>query len=101
MTQTDTDKSQALSAVQVSQKIRRIAYEIYENNFKEKVIILAGIDGQGFLLAEMIGKELQSISPLDCQIVRVSLDKLAPQQSEVTVDCEEKAFKKKMHCTDR
>src|SRR5260221_14019003 len=88
-------KSLVLNAKQVSQKIRRIAYEIYENNFSEKSIILAGIDGQGYALAKIIEKELNSISPLAVVLAKVSLDKLAPVQSEVTIDVPAKELKKK------
>ena len=95
MTQTQVDKTLVLDSTQVEQKIRRIAFEVYESNFKEKSIVLAGIEGQGYLLAQLIGDELGSISPITVQIVKVSLDKLAPQQSEVEVNCDEKAFKKK------
>lgn len=92
---TTVEKNLVLTKSQVEQKIRRIAFEIYENNFKEKEIVLGGIDGQGFTLAQLISKELESISPIAIQLVKVTLDKLAPQQSEVTVDCDEKDFKKK------
>lgn len=95
MTQTATEKSQVLDKHQVEQKIRRIAFEIYEHNFKEKSIVVGGIDGQGYLLAQLIAKELESISPIAVRLVKVTLDKLAPQQSEVKVDCEEKDFRKK------
>jgi len=90
-----TEKSLVLNKAQVEQKIRRVAFEIYENNFKEKSIVLGGIDGQGYTLAQLIIKELESISPLNIQLVKVTLDKLAPQQSDVEVDCEEKDFRKK------
>ncbi|MFZ1807215.1 MAG: phosphoribosyltransferase family protein [Cyclobacteriaceae bacterium] len=92
---TEVDKSLVLSKTEVEQKIRRIAFEIYEDNFKEKSIVLAGIDGQGYTFAQLISEELESISPIAVKIVKVSLDKLAPQQSEVKVDCEEKDFRKK------
>lgn len=95
MTSTANEKARVLSATQVKQKIKRIACEIYENNFKEKAIVLAGIEGQGYLLAQWIGKELELIAPLVIQVVKVSLDKLATQQSKVTVDCDEKNFSKK------
>lgn len=94
MTQT-AEKSQVLDRHQVEQKIRRIAFEIYEHNFKEKSIVIGGIDGQGYLLAQVIAKEVESISPIEVRLVKVTLDKLAPQQSEVRVDCEEKEFRKK------
>ncbi len=84
-----------LDTVKVKQKIRRIAYEIFENNFKEKVIVLAGIDGQGYSLAKIIAAELEKISPLEIRIVKVSLDKLSPQQSEVMLDAETKDIRKK------
>lgn len=92
---TEIEKSLVLTKSEVEQKIRRIAFEIYEDNFKEKSIVLAGIDGQGYTFAKLISEELESISPIVVKIVKVSLDKLAPQQSEVKVDCEEKDFRKK------
>ena len=58
-----SEKSLVLNGSQVIQKIKRIAYEIYENNFSEKSIVLAGIDGQGYALAKILEKELKSISP--------------------------------------
>jgi pyrimidine operon attenuation protein/uracil phosphoribosyltransferase len=89
------EKSLILDSSQVNQKIRRMAFEIYENNFKEKQLILAGIEGQGYVLAKQIQKELMSISPIAARLVKVSIDKLAPQQSEVALDCDIKEVKKK------
>ena len=88
-------KSLVLNAKQVSQKIRRIAYEIYENNFSEKSIVLAGIDGQGYAFAKMLEKELNAISTIKTLLVKVSLDKLSPVQSEVAIDSSAKDLKKK------
>jgi pyrimidine operon attenuation protein / uracil phosphoribosyltransferase len=90
-----TDKTLILDTRQVKQKIKRMAYEIYEHNFKEKEIIIAGIEGQGYILATLLMKEVARISPLDLKLVKVSLDKLEPQQSEVKVDCDLKELKKK------
>ncbi len=89
------DKTLILDARQVQQKIKRMAYEIFEHNFKEKVIVIAGIDGQGYILAKLLSKEIENISPLEIKLVKVSLDKLAPQQSNVTLDCDLKDLKKK------
>jgi pyrimidine operon attenuation protein/uracil phosphoribosyltransferase len=90
-----SDKTLILDSRQVKQKIKRMAYEIYEHNFKEKGIVIAGIDGQGYILASLLAKEVSNISPLEINLVKVSLDKLAPQQSEVTVDADLKDLKKK------
>jgi pyrimidine operon attenuation protein/uracil phosphoribosyltransferase len=89
------ERSLILDGAQVKQKIRRMAYEIYEHNFKEKNIIMAGIEGQGYVLAKLLVKEVESISPVKATLVKVSLDKSAPQQSEVVLDCEIKGLKKK------
>ena len=35
---------------QINQKIKRIAYQIYESNSSEKEVIIAGIEGNGFIL---------------------------------------------------
>jgi len=88
-------KTLVLDSTKVNQKIRRIAYEIFENNFKEKSFVLAGIDGQGYSLAKLIASDLEKISELPVHVVKVSLDKLAPQQSEVVLDVDKKDFKKK------
>ncbi|HEY8513180.1 MAG TPA: phosphoribosyltransferase family protein [Cyclobacteriaceae bacterium] len=90
-----TEKSLILDSRQVKQKIKRMAFEIYENHFKEKSLVLAGIDGQGYVLAKLLAKELESISPITIQLAKVSLDKFAPQQSDVTVDADLKTFRKK------
>jgi pyrimidine operon attenuation protein / uracil phosphoribosyltransferase len=94
MSATDTS-NRVLDAVKVNQKITRIAYEIIENNFKEKTIVIAGLDGQGYLLAKQIAAELGKISSIKINLVKVSLDKFSPQQSEVKLDAETKEIKKK------
>jgi len=90
-----TEKKPVLQDDQVNQKIRRMAYEIYENNFSEKAIVLAGIDGQGYALAQLLAKEITAISPLTVVTARVSVDKVAPEKSEATLDIKPDELKKK------
>jgi pyrimidine operon attenuation protein/uracil phosphoribosyltransferase len=90
-----SEKTLILDERQVQQKIKRMAFEIYEHNFNEKNIVVAGIDGQGYILAKLLTKQVQQISPLEVMLVKVTLDKLSPAQSEVTLDCELKSLKKK------
>jgi pyrimidine operon attenuation protein/uracil phosphoribosyltransferase len=90
-----SERSLILDSAQVKQKIRRMAYEIYEHNFNEKNIVIAGIDGQGYILAKLLIREVESISPIKPLLVKVSLDKLAPQQSDVTLDCKAKDLRKR------
>lgn len=77
-----------LTQKQTLQKIKRIAYEVYENNFQEEEIILAGIYDKGYLFAKMLQQELDVISPLKSTLVKVSLDKLSPLQSDIHLDCD-------------
>src|SRR5882762_7328633 len=95
MSEVGIDKSLILDAPQINQKIKRMAYEIYENNFREKAVVLAGIEGQGYSFAQLLAKELASISEIQPIVVKVSLDKLAPLQSEISIDVDGKALKKK------
>ncbi|MFD2246097.1 phosphoribosyltransferase family protein [Pontibacter ruber] len=72
-----------LDQAQIQQKIIRMAYEVYENNFEEQELVLAGIYQNGYKLAELLAKQLESISPLKVSLLRVTLDKDAPLQSPV------------------
>ena len=88
------EKNLVLDDAQVRQKIRRMSYEIFENNFTEKTIILAGIDGQGYVLAQLLEEELLVISPLQVIKTRVMLDKQSPQKTEITLDVSSGELKK-------
>ncbi|MBK7653243.1 MAG: phosphoribosyltransferase [Flammeovirgaceae bacterium] len=90
-----TDKTLILNSAQVDQKIRRIAFEIFENNFKEKNLVLAGIDGQGYSFAKLLANQLTTISAIEISVAKVTLDKLAPRQSDVELDVDPKELKKK------
>ncbi|MGJ8762081.1 phosphoribosyltransferase [Polaribacter sp. R2A056_3_33] len=73
-----TSGSIILNQLQISQKIRRIAYQIYETNSSEKEVILAGIVGNGFIFAEKLMEVLQEISPLKVTLCKVNIDKKNP-----------------------
>lgn len=89
MTEVRTEsKRQILSAHQTNQKIRRIAFEIYEQNFEESSIILAGIAGEGYEFAKRLVDELQSISPLQVDLIELRFDKNIHHQSRIEFDKE-------------
>jgi pyrimidine operon attenuation protein/uracil phosphoribosyltransferase len=91
---TSLEKNQVLNHTQVEQKIRRIAFEIHENNFQEKHIVLAGIFDKGYALAKLLQQQLKLISDANIILVRIDLDKLAPTQSEIKLDHELEKLKK-------
>lgn len=82
-----TEENLILDKAQITQKIKRIAYEIYENNFQEKELVVAGIYDKGYILAQLLKSELEEIAPAKVLLVKVMLDKQAPLQSEVSLDC--------------
>ena len=75
-----------LDEAQIDQKILRIAYQIFENNFEEKKIFIAGIQGPGFVLAKKIKKQLEKISEIEVELLKVEIDKSAPSQNEIKLD---------------
>jgi pyrimidine operon attenuation protein/uracil phosphoribosyltransferase len=77
--------SPVLQEAQIRQKVRRIAFEIYENNFDEEELYLVGIEGQGWSFAQMLQAALQEISPLRVMLIRLELNKFAPSQSEIVL----------------
>ncbi len=81
-----TTHRQILTSLQTRQKIRRIAFEIYEQNFEEKEIILAGIVGEGYEFAKALTQELRSISPIEVKLIELRFDKTTNQQSEIHFD---------------
>lgn len=73
-----------LNNQQITHRIRRIAYEIYESNVKESKVILAGINGNGYILAQKLAEQLQSISPLNVILCEVRIDKKQPREQVTT-----------------
>ena len=64
-----------LDTIQIDQKIKRIAYQIYESNSDEKEVVIAGITGNGYIFAEKLVKVLSEISDLKLTICLVNINK--------------------------
>lgn len=76
-------KKQILDKAQINQKIRRMAYEIYEQNHEQKEIILAGVDQNGLKLSISLKKEIDAISNIKVHVIKLDVDKDAPVQPKV------------------
>ncbi|QCR24727.1 phosphoribosyltransferase family protein [Pontibacter sp. SGAir0037] len=74
-----------LDKTQIQQKVTRMAYEIYEQNFEEQALVLAGIQENGYILAEMLLQQLQTISDKEVSLLSVTLDKSSPLEKPVEV----------------
>lgn len=75
-----TEKKYILSKEVVEKKLRRMAYEILENNIDEKEIILAGIRESGSVVAKVIQKMLGEISDIKTELITITLDKQEPTE---------------------
>ncbi|WP_027127164.1 phosphoribosyltransferase family protein [Gelidibacter mesophilus] len=73
-----TTKQIILNHTEINHKIRRIAYQIYENNVNESEVILAGIDANGYILAKKLKSNLDKISDLKSVLCKVIIDKKNP-----------------------
>jgi len=77
-------KNYILTAGVADKKLRRMAYEILENNADEPSLILAGIRESGSVIARCIQKILSEISEIKTELITVSLDKKKPGTVELS-----------------
>ncbi|UBM58328.1 phosphoribosyltransferase [Marinilongibacter aquaticus] len=85
-----------LDSEKTLQKIKRMAFQIYENNFSEKKLVIAGINGEGFSLAEKIVEHLRVITDKEIFLAKIGLDKRAESQPDIQIECDEiDTFRKK------
>ena len=79
-------KNIILNKQQVLQKIKRMAYQICEQNLKEKSVVLVGIYPQGYHLAALLVDELKQVAPFDILLAKLELDKQKPLSNEIKLD---------------
>jgi pyrimidine operon attenuation protein / uracil phosphoribosyltransferase len=74
-----------LTHEQIERKIKRIAYQIYEQHIDSKGLIIAGIAEHGYFLAEKIAGELKQISPLNVSLAKVEIEKSNPGENTTKI----------------
>ncbi len=77
-------KTIILNNEQIRHKTKRIAYQIYESNINEREVIIAGINGNGYIFAQKIKEELTEISPIKVTLCEVIMDKKKPRNPVTT-----------------
>jgi pyrimidine operon attenuation protein/uracil phosphoribosyltransferase len=88
-------KVEIVNTAQIQQKLNRLAYEIYEHTMDEKEIILAGIEGNGYLVAKKLHNLLKKISKQKTTLGKITLDKKNPLAEKPKTDFTEKDYKNK------
>lgn len=71
-----TKRTLILNKTQIIQKSRRIAYQILEDNFDEKNIVLVGIADRGYIFAKRLQLILQEIATdKEIELIKVNIQK--------------------------
>jgi pyrimidine operon attenuation protein/uracil phosphoribosyltransferase len=90
------NRTQILSCKQIEQKLTRMAWQIYEANYKETSIVLAGINGNGYVLSKRLAKLIESISSINVILPEVIIDKKELFNSPIQLSIGEQEFRDKV-----
>ena len=75
----NSKKTKIKDIANIEMYLRRIAYQIYENNHEEdNSLIIVGIDKNGKILANKIFEILKSISSFDLKLMSIQINKKNP-----------------------
>ena len=75
-----------LSADVVKRKIRRIAFEIAERNWNCEAMIVAGVSGNGVVVAQNVIQELKQIISFPIEFITIEVDKNNPLNTTLEKD---------------
>ena len=74
------DKKVVINDNQIRSKLKRISYQILETNLQNSVIVIAGIESNGYLIAKELKKTLNKLSNIEVIICKVKIDKKNPRK---------------------
>jgi len=83
------NRTQILSKQQIQQKLNRMAWQIFEANYQESVIIIAGINGNGFLIAQRLTAIIKEISDINVLLTEIKINKKEPFNSPIELSLNE------------
>jgi pyrimidine operon attenuation protein/uracil phosphoribosyltransferase len=89
-------RSKILNINEIDQKLKRLAWQVYEKNSGEKEIIVVGISERGLILAKQLAGHIQEISNIKAKISHLELDKDSPYKKGVSLNLEEKQYANKV-----
>jgi pyrimidine operon attenuation protein/uracil phosphoribosyltransferase len=90
-----SDVLKILDSNQINQKILRLSWQVFEDNFSEKEIVLVGIGEQGLLIAEQVKFHLNTISKLKTTVFMIDVDRNKPY-NKVSTELTENDYKNKV-----
>ena len=71
-------KNSVLDKESISRKLRRMAFEVAEQNIDEKQLIIAGIEGNGEIVAKCLVKDLKEVASIQTDSITIRLNKKDP-----------------------
>ena len=87
-------KNIILNHNKIKKIVRRLAYQILENNINSTEIILIGIHQNGYNLSKIIFEELKAITKIKTELFFVKINKKSPLKN-IVFECEKEYFKNK------
>ena len=85
---------------EIEHKTKRIAYQVYETFANDSELVIAGISNSGFVFAQKIAKQLESISDIKITICEVNINKQKPSDTITTSQPEEAYANKNLALAD-
>lgn len=79
-------KTLILNHTQIEQKLNRLAYQVYEANYKDEEIIIAGIEPNGATIAQQLADKLRKITGKKIGLATLKVNKTNPLQSELVCE---------------
>ncbi|MGZ5190560.1 MAG: phosphoribosyltransferase family protein [Flavisolibacter sp.] len=77
-------KISVLDKERINRKLRRMALEVAEQNIEEKQLVIAGIEGNGEIVAKCLAGDLKELAGMQTDSITIKLNKKNPM--EVTFD---------------
>jgi len=73
-----SNKTLILDQQQITLKLKRMAFQIWERNTEEKELVIIGVEQSGSILAAALAKILQDVSPLKITLHHIVVSKKDP-----------------------
>lgn len=77
-------RSNILTQADVQRRLRRMAIQVAENNTGEPELVVAGINGNGMVVARQLVAELQQFLAISIRLIEIRLDKMQPMEVSVS-----------------
>lgn len=76
-------KNCILNRQAIAQKMKRMALEVAEQNLDEQELIIAGVNGNGEIVAKCLTKELDGTYPFKIRTITIHINKKNPLQVSI------------------